>query len=180
MFYGGKKLFHFDTALPKINIFDLITGMGAYLRHTTPKHYTGRMRSFAQKTGLRLKDNNIPDIQVYYEDSFDAQKGDSSPEPGIDRVVIYKRGSGDESPKYELTFSTTQHTGSINSFGGTKKDREPTTGSHKGFRSDMLADLHKSCSLFRDFSNGDKWLTHQELTGIAMSLIHVDGGKTFF
>ena len=44
----------------------------------------------------------------------------------------------------------------------------------------MLDDISSKCALFREFVNGEKWLNHDELAGIAMNLTHIDGGKAFF
>jgi hypothetical protein len=177
MFYGGKSLFYFDYKLPEINVFDLLMSLGRYWRETTPKHYVDRMKVFSQKTGLRLTDSYMLDVRVEYNSSTnEVENGESSPE-SINTVTLYKKGNGDESPLlYLLNFIDTD----TSTFGGTNKKKAPITGSHCEYRSDIFEPLLESCSLFRDFASGERWLTHHELTGIAMCMVNVDGGRTFF
>jgi len=167
MFFGGKNLFYFDDNMPEINIESLIMNMGLFLKDTYGANNYGReITKFAQSTGLALDSNTTLAVSVYYNEE-DFINENFSP---FD--ITYINRNGDFSSKaYKLSFD--------NNVGIIAKNDWDTDDKHKQCRT-PLDIVEQKCRLLHEFMNGDLWLYHEHLVGLAMNLIHIDGGRKCF
>jgi len=65
MYYGGKKLLHYDHHNPEINIESLFRNMTLYLKNKHgDTHYKNKIIEFSNKTGIALNSKNFPDVTI--------------------------------------------------------------------------------------------------------------------
>jgi hypothetical protein len=167
-YYGGKNLFYFNKNTPKINIEVLIRNMTIYLKHKYGiTHYKRKLVEFAKTTGLGLNENNL--LEVYMtDDCAETDFGKISP-----NLIILPIDSGGILPMtyYAANFED-------NSAKGNSAQKIPKN--HDLYRSSDIATIRETCKLFREFENGQRWLWHNELYGLAVALIQVETGKKIF
>ena len=167
-YYGGKELLYLDNDLPEINIELLIRNMTLYLKNKYgDSHYKRKIHEFAEVTGVKLNQNKLLEVyvtEICAEEDF----GKISPE-----TILINKDVGEILPNiyYALTFGD-------NSTKETSAQKAPKN--HYTFRSSYINTIRETCQLFREFENGSKWLYHDELYGIACSLIQVETGKRVF
>ena len=96
MCLGGKRLLHFDEALPTIDLESAARGMSAYLHDRHGKtHFKEKIAKFAEKNGIALDSSGFLDITVT-EDSKDSSgtlssSGNKMPNPIILSDTVGKK-----------------------------------------------------------------------------------------
>lgn len=65
MYFGGKKLLHYDRKKPKITIESTIRNMSYYLKDRYGNtHYKRKIREFSEQNNLKLNRNNLIDVSI--------------------------------------------------------------------------------------------------------------------
>lgn len=174
MYYGGRKQRYYDESNPQINIESLTRNMSLYLKKKYgDTNYKRKIAEFAKSNGIALNKNKLLDISVV--ESRTEQVG-TSPDnnkisPSSILLPIITNGEILLNQYYKINLNNGRST---NPFSVAKK------ANHNHYRSDVLKDVSNSCRLFKEFENGDRWLIHDELVGIATNLIQIEtGGKKF-
>jgi hypothetical protein len=168
LYYGGKELIYFDDNIPEMDIESLIRNMCLYLKYRFGNtHYKRKIVEFADKTGVKLNQNKLPDILV--SDNFAEEEfGKISPDS-----IILPKDFGEILPKryYRIALGNKD----TNTCSAKK-----THANHAAFRSSDINLIRKNCRLFREFENGKEWLYHNQLFGLAVSLIQIETGSRVF
>ena len=174
LYYGGKKLLHFDESAPKINIENLFMSMTKYLRDKHGStHFKEKISDVSKETGIALNENKLLDV-VVTDNIAEYTSGKISPKsiilPKLNNII----DNGENLPTryYAINFDD-----QINR----DPNRQNTSGKiHNQFRSADINIIREKCQLFREFENGKRWLYHHEQRGIALNLIHIETGKKVF
>ena len=64
IYFGGKRLLHFDESMPTINIEFLIRNMCLYLKDRYGDNYKRKVIEFFDRTGVALTDKKMLDVSV--------------------------------------------------------------------------------------------------------------------
>jgi hypothetical protein len=188
MYYGGKKLLHFDETVPMLDIEALIRNMTVYVMDKHGKNYYRTLQQFSKDTKVALTEKGLPDISRVDElpvgDSQLTEKTENtgatseneseyiSPIPLICNNY-YIRGIGENySNLYKINFTSC----STSATSVQKKD----SGNHKDFRKSDINSIRSQCRLFREFEDGIRIHHHQELFGLATTLVNVESGDVLF
>jgi len=178
LFYGGKKLLHFDDTIPEVNMVNIITGMTKYLEDKHGKtNYRRYVTKFIQENHLASNAKGMPDIAVTNvlpltrkdAEVFGVIVDDKkSPKPNI---YTYRFGEN-LSNYYTITFNNDTSTSVLRS----SRDKK----NHLPHRSSALNEMREQCQLLREFETGERQLHHMELFGLATNLVQVETGVKLF
>ena len=178
LFYGGKKLLHFDDTIPEVNMVNIITGMTKYMEDKYGKaNYKRSITKFIQENHLAANAKGMPDVRIENvlpltrkdaEVTGVIENDEKSPNP-----YIYKYSFGENSSNfYTITFNNDTSTSVLRS----SKDKK----NHLPHRSSVLNEMREQCQLLREFETGEKQLHHMELFGLATNLVQVETGVKLF
>jgi hypothetical protein len=170
MYFGGKKLLHYDDTVPEINIESVVRNTTNFLEDKYgAKHYNRKLREFSRDTGIALNEKGLLDVSVEEEsaETVGAIDGKNLPFPTI-YVPI-----GRKSPNtfYRINYGEN----CTRSFSADKK-----ANYHRSYRSSVLGEIGAMCRLFREFEAGERRIPHSELFGIATNLVQVELGESRF
>jgi len=172
LFFGGKELVYtnFDA---RINPVDLILEMTRYIKDTDKnKNYSREIKEYCELVGLNMV-NGVPKIIE--------QNNDSCKIDGIaTHPIWYIKGCRANPSKMTYCFH----------FADTNKKTREAKGHKYKITNEVIKrtylprfdfdKLQEECKLWREFSCGQHWAYHNELTGMAMNLLWVKGGKERF
>lgn len=178
LFYGGKKLLHFNDTIPEVNMVNIITGMTKYMEDKYGKaNYKRSITKFIQENHLAANTKGMPDVHIENvlpltrkdaEVTGVIENDEKSPNP-----YIYKYSFGENSSNfYTITFNNDTSTSALRSSRDKKK--------HLPHRSSVLNEIREQCQLLREFETGEKQLHHMELFGLATNLVQVETGVKLF
>lgn len=172
MFFGGKKLLHFDDSLPTVDTESLLRNMTYYLKNKRGlHHYKQHVKRFAEKHGIRVTKKGLIDISM--AESETEQDGTFDYGKNLPSSILLIKDHGNNLPNsyYHLNFEDEGTKSSVDK--NHPKKRTP-------FRTDDLPKLSNCCQLFREFETGNRWLDHKELFGLSTTMIHVENGIGIF
>ncbi|MCL2052854.1 MAG: hypothetical protein FWG90_00210 [Oscillospiraceae bacterium] len=171
MYYGGKRLIHFDESMPEIAVDLLFMNMSLYLKDKYgATNYKRKLREFSKATGIRLNHKDQPDVTVSYGNPPEVLVNDKSSPNST--TIISKNG------KSLLKYYQINLDDSTNIKGVNLKPK--TTNAHLPYRSNVLGEVKSNCRLFREFEAGDRQLHHDELFGLATNIIQIESGARCF
>lgn len=170
LYFGGKNLFYFNKSLPTINIESLIRNMTFYLKNKYgDTNYKRKIYEFAETTGLGLNQNKMLDVrltEIHAEEDFNK----ISPESILLPIII-----NDGDILLNWYYSIKFDRGSTSNCSAKK-----LPANHAQYRSSDINIIRQQCRLFKEFENGERWLDHNELYGIAVALTQIETGKKIF
>lgn len=179
IFYGGKKLLHFDSELPEVNALSVLSGMTRYLEDKYgPTNYKRVVAKFNQENHLAVNSKGMPAIVVTDALPLSQKGAESSGVCKCDKTSpnpeVTIEGFGDNLLKryYSMTFTNNTRVSAPRSGNNLKN--------HLDYRASDLAKLRNTCKLFREFESGERRLHHMELFGLATSLSEIETGNRLF
>lgn len=171
LFYGGKKIIHFDTSAT-IGLLHLITdALPRYLQDKDRINYSRNINNFCKKVGINRR-GKFPYIEERDINKLSSKSEEYAP---VIYTSIYKNGVK-SSKTLAIYFSNEIDDRSRKGKYNIQKDKIK----NKAIRNFNFAELTKSCQLYREFVEDEKWLYHKELFGIATNLCQVEGGQNLF
>jgi len=182
IFLGGKKVLHFDEAVPTINIDLLIRNMCLYLKYRYgEKNYRRKIYGFSDLTGLALNESKMFDVSVREVLENEDHKRDETLSPISLLYIIEDGGNSSKRSKVSYRIRVKNETNAdnqkiINHSSSEKK--EPKI--HLPYSSSDLREIRSSCQLYREFEDGARRLNKDELSGVAGNLIQVESGSSRF
>lgn len=173
IYFGGKEILYESNSYctDTINIELLWRQFNLYLRKTDPKHCKAILERFLKGDELHITTTTDSE---FTPNATDLKNGDN-----LHSSIIYSNiGEGRKSPFYNVTYTQGISKNSL------PPDRKniPSSGAnyHKLYKSTLLEKIPPRCRLFGEFVSGSRELTHEELSGIGMALVNVEGGRNFF
>ena len=204
-YFGGNNILYLSKRLIKMNAYFLFMGMSFYLKEEKGNtNYKRELIKFSKKYGIVLNLKKLPDILVLENQ---AEKFDKiSPKSTINNTsngnklskLIYKVNiskSNTSSISNNYLFNKTYKKESISSINivsnNNTKDNtdlvlaenltyQKNGSKHKMYRSDDLKYFQTNCQLYRDFFEGHKSFSENQLLGMASNLLHVESGENVF
>ena len=173
MYFGGKKLLHYDPKLPTIDPESIFRSLSHYLYNKRKaNHYKEHIKKFAKKHGIKLTKRGMLDISVNKTSTeSDGKSNNGKILPSS--FILLNRTDGKNFPNSFYQINLDDGVTNNNSV----VEKRP---SRTGYRSSSLMDIIGRCRLFQEFESGERWLNHNELFGISTNLIHVEKGDTSF
>ena len=175
LYYGGKRLLHFDDTIPEINIDSLFMNMSLCLsRRHGQTHYKRKIAEFSKETGIRLNEKKLLDVLVVdnlAEVSRDNRVLIHGKKSTKSTIEVYKNGEVLPSTNYSVT---------LNAESSATPSKSKNSTKHRAYRSSDLTTLSSNCRLFREFESGSRILAQHELHGLASVLIQAETGDKRF
>lgn len=194
IYYGGKNVLYYDDKIPTVNIESIFRNFTYCMKEKhKPNHYKEHILRFSKETGIALNKNGFLDVTVSdclpettnpIEASGVAlsnQNGKNSPSSivyELDQSNIIADGEIFPKIYYCINFNENSECTDRSSVG--KTVNEKTLRNHAPCRSQVLPDMEEKCKLFREFVNGSRKLSHDELYGLATNLIQIETGSQKF
>lgn len=191
LYFGGKEVLYYDDRLPEINIESVFRNYTYCMRKRYgDNHYKQHITKFSKETGIALTKKGLLDITItdHLPETDDPTEdrgafqyfinGKNSP-----TIIICNRNNSNIIADGEI-FPNKYYFINFNKNTECTKDSSVKTSgeksrNHKRYRSGVLQDMNR-CRLFRDFNDGSRKLSHDELFGIATNLIQIEGGTKHF
>ncbi|HHV41454.1 MAG TPA: hypothetical protein GXX72_01200 [Clostridiaceae bacterium] len=172
---GGKNTFYVDPDA-RINIADLMISLATFYRDgDASRHFSRRMRQFAQKTGLQLR-NGLPYVECMEENVFESGAGKTTP---ISTIYIGVAPGAPVSKYYIVHLDTTIK----------KRDRYGNkiydttlvkTPRRKLVRNFSFEGLYARCRLWQEFEDGKLKQKHKVVWSLLNNICCVKGGAKRF
>lgn len=175
---GGKNTFYVDPDA-RINIADLMISLAVFYQDNDTSNNTNRrMKQFAQKTGLQLK-NGLPHIERL--DGNKCHSNDVNSTTPIRSIYI---GVGPitstdchKLPSYRVYIDDKQK---YNKYGEKIYDTTIVKTKKKLERNFNFKNLYNRCRFWREFVDGERWFDYPKLWGMLTNLSCVEGGRKRF
>lgn len=188
-FYGGKQLLYSDYK-SRFNAVDLIRELCRYINDTDAAHAAREIKKYCESVGLDMV-NGMPRILPSggtIDASMDSEVKSISTKFGenewspIYTMVLIEAPLKSPKMSYDFFFSKSNKTHKTRTEGKPKKF---TVVNERIEREKLIEDfsfddLKESCKLWKEFSGGEYWAYHNELTGIAMNLVAIKSGRKKF
>jgi len=175
IYYGGKRLLHFDDTVPEINIDSLFMNMSLCLsRRHGQTHYKRKLAEFSKEAGIGLNEKKLLDVSIV--DDLAGISRDN-------RVLIHGKKSTKsiiEENKNVENLPSISYLITLNEVSSAIPSKRKNSTKHRVYRSSDLTTLSTNCRLFREFESGSRILTQQELYGLASVLIQAETGDQRF
>ena len=185
MYFGGKGVLYCNHEIPVINMESVFRNLAYFLKKKyKANHYKEHLAEFSRETGIALNQNGFLDVTVSDDPtefsgvSVNDQDGKISPCPIIYSLnQSYIIADGENFPKrfYRIRLNECTSKRSV-----ARTDSRKDLKNHDPYRSKTILEISGKCKLFREFENGGKKLSHEEMYGIATNLIQVDAGAARF
>ncbi|MBE6904674.1 MAG: hypothetical protein E7476_00125 [Ruminococcaceae bacterium] len=176
-YYAGKNTIIYEP-INYIDMESLIIGLTSHIRQTAgEKNFTRTLRNFCQQTRLRMNGNLI-DLHISecgYDTSSSCLISDKNEDITVYSFYINK----------DINIKSSFLIGQIFFYTNRLNIDSKNQNIQKAEKSNYIqsfpfGNLTDKCELFRQFSQGDRWLHHMELLLIATNLIQVKGGRKLF
>ena len=192
MYFGGKKLLHFDETIPTVDTELLLRNMTFFMKNRRgSQHYKTHVRKFANKHGIKLNPKGLLDI-------VPIEKPEPLEEPRLENIGVSDNlENGENSPKPFIIYKTNGET-----FPNLTDENNPKTyyqinldngctcnsvrkqvarnRNHKDYRAHDLENISNKCRLYKEFMAGVRRLHHIELFGVATNIIQIETGANVF
>lgn len=189
LFFGGKKLLPYTDSEACFNPVQLVREMCRYISESDKAHAASKIKKYCEDVGLDMR-NGLPKvIQQVDTDDADEEEGLAGAKDDMEKSKI---GEIAGSPIYKYIIGVPAKSPNLAFLFCFSKDN---TYSPKAPRKYQIANeklskeyiekfpfnqLENACQLWRKFSKGQYWAYHLELTGIAMNLLAIKGGRKRF
>lgn len=188
-FYGGKELLYTDYG-STFNAVDLVKELCRYINDTDRVNAAREIKRYCECVGLDML-NGMPKIlplggtietSIDSEEDNESTKSEETMWSSIYTMVLIVAPTKSSKNEYSFYFAKSNNTHKVRTEGNPKKFKviNERIEREKLIEDFSFDDLKESCELWKGFSEGQHWAYHNELTGIAMNLIAVKGGRKKF
>ena len=183
LYFGGKELLYFNDKIEPFTIESVFRNLTQFFKNRYGlKHYKDKLAKFSAETGIALTAKGFLDISVVDNPtetagaSLNPRDGGKSPD-----TSVYIIGNGEIFPYDSFAVRLVDGTGkpSVAEAGSKTAKANTSKKNHKPYRANTLTELHK-CQLYEDFYHGNRDLSHNELFGLATSMIQIENGPKSF
>lgn len=172
LFFGGKAIVYKDYNA-RFNPVNLILEMTRYIKDNDKNENSAReIKKYCETVGLNII-NGMPKITEITEDDMKIDGSAAHP------ISIYKGEAAKPSKiAYGFYFTEIQAQSKDHSKGKHKVTHEKIQREY--LRRFDFNKLQEDCRLWREFSCGQYWAYHNELSGMAMNVLWIKGGREAF
>ena len=170
---GGNKLLYSDETMPTINADWLFMNMCLRLKNKFGStNYKRKIAEFSRVTGVRLDDRNLPDVSV--AEVHTEHRKEKIDDKNSSKCIIEERSDEILSHhEYRINFESRSTSPEVLP----DQKRSSIIGLRE---SKILKSFRSSCRLYQEFESESRWLTQQELLGLASNLSQVRSGQKVF
>ena len=183
MYFGGKECLYYDDTIPTINVGAVFSGLTYFLQDTTGNHYKERLSKFSRETGIALNKNGLLDVTMTDDPtealgaSLSTQDGKISPSSIINIPTnIIEDGENFPSMFYRVKLSDCTNKSSVNTPVSRTGVLNRGYKYHGAYRSSVLSAISRGCQLFKEFEDGERDMTHDELFALVTNLKQIESG----
>lgn len=183
LYFGGREILYSNYEA-RINPIDVVKELCRYISDSDAAHAAREIKKYCETVGLDMVNGlpkivPAPDISNSIDETKSAKVGEITTQP----IYIYQ-GCVTDSPKndtFAFHFSPLNTTHKSRAEGKQKKFTVVNEKIEREFlRRFNFDELRDTCRLWKEFSDGETTLTHDERFGVATNLCCVYGGRERF